>query len=168
MFSIIASLTVTLVLQIHLRTWSYYFYPIRNIQTLESAAKLIPSTAQMFTHGVGSPWVTYNKICYIPERFQPEIINKLGPEYILINLRTVFWEQLSEGEIELLKMNLRKLNSNKSYHVIFYENDIVVLKKSASNDLGSVQLSWSDNLKDFEGINQVRMKPEFIRLLRVW
>jgi uncharacterized membrane protein len=168
LFSLISSLTVTLVLQIYFRTWSYYFFPIPNVESLKSAAKLIPPKAQLITHGVGSPWVGYNKKAYILERFQPEKIKNVNPEYILINLKTVFWEEQSEVEIEILGTNLRKLNSNIKYNVLFYENDIVVLKRKKSLTLESNQVRWSKDLAAFDKMNQIRMKPQFIRTLRSW
>ena len=168
LFSLISSLTVTLVLQIYFRTWSYYFFPIPNVESLKSAAKLIPPKAQMITHGIGSPWVGYNKKAYIPAHFEPEKIKNVNPEYILINLKTVFWEEQSESEIESLKANLRKLNSNITYNVLFYENDIIVLKRKKTLTLESNQVRWSKDLAGFDKINQIRMKPQFIRTLRSW
>ena len=99
---------------------------------------------------------------------KPEKIKNVNPEYILINLKTVFWEEQSESEIESLKANLRKLNSNITYNVLFYENDIIVLKRKKSLTLESNQVRWSKDLAGFDKINQIRMKPQFIRTLRSW
>lgn len=166
LFSILASVVVIVVLQMNVRVWSYYFSPIENLRTLESVEeKFIPRGSYMLTGGVGSPWTCYQNNCFISV-FSPEEIEKKGYDYILINLKTVFWETLSCSD-QTMSINLKKLNENRRYRVLYYSDDIVLLKKNQSGD-DSGQQDWSDHLDEYRKINHDCMKSGLMRRLRLF
>lgn len=168
LFSAIVSIFVIVVLQVNIRNWSYYLYPIENIGTINSIEeKLIPPKAYMLTSGIGSPWVCYNKDCYYESSgFSPAGIDRMQYDYVLINLKTIFWEIINCDDTESMKFNLIKLNSNNKYQVSYYGNDVVLLKKKNSYDVDSVQPDWSEHLEDYEKINHDCMKSKLMRTLR--
>ena len=157
-----------MVLQIYIRNWSYYLYSPKNIENVEIAVKQIPHNASLLTHGVGSPWVCYNKKCKLSSFFSPNEIELFKPDYIIINLRTVFWEILKcDEETEIMKENLKILNLNNNYQVKYYENDVVLLNRCDSNE-NLPKINWSDRITKFEKISQDCMKPAILRPLRFY
>lgn len=167
LLSMMVSILVLIVLQINIRNWSYYLYPIENMDTVRLVEeKLVPPKAYVLTNGVGSPWTCYNKKCYVSPDFSPDEIERMKYDYILINLKTIFWEVLSCDD-RSMAINLKKLNKNVKYQVLFYRNDIILLKMKDSDNLDSVQPDWTDNLEKYEEINHDCMKSNVMRTLRL-
>lgn len=167
LFSTLASIAVIVVLQLNIRVWSYYVTPTENLHTLESVRKeFIPLGSYILTGGVGSPWTCYKNNCFVSPDFSPEEIERRGYDYILINLKTIFWETLSCGD-QTLVINLKKLNENGKYRVLYYSDNIVLLTKNDSN-ASSVQPDWSDHLGEYRQINHDCMKSDLIKKLRLF
>ena len=155
-----------MVLQINIRGWSYYLSPLENYSTLKLIEEeFIPPKSYLLTGGQSSPWTCYNNNCFVSGNFQPDEIEKMGYDYILINLNTVFWETLSCSD-ETIAINLKKLNVNKKYEVLYHANDIVLLKKSHLDDY-TQQPDWSVHLEKYQHINHDCMKSNLMRNLRL-
>ncbi len=166
LFSMLASIAVIVILQMNIRVWSYYFSPIENFHVLESVKeKFIPHGSSMLTGGLSIPWTCRNYNCGMPD-FSPVAIEKRKYDYILINLKTVFWEALSCSD-ESMAINLKKLNGNRKYQVLFYADDIVLLKKNRSVEFPG-QPDWSGYLDEFRKINHDCMKSPLMRRLRLF
>ncbi len=167
LFSTLASLTVIVVLQMNLRVWSYYLSPANNFSTLETVKETyIPPGSSLLTGGIGSPWLCYGMKCFVAGAFEPDEIEKVEHDYILINLSTVFWETLSCKD-ETIAINLRKLNGSQEYELRYSSNDIVLLKKIRFEGRGK-QGDWSGNLENYQQINHDCMKSNLMRNLRLY
>lgn len=166
LYSISASGFLVLVLQINIRVWSYYFSPIENLRALESAEReYIPPGSYLFTAGVGSPWTCYKNHCAISAELSPAELETKRHDFVLINLRTIFWEGLSCSD-QSLAINLRELNRNQNYRVLTYTDDIVLLVKNRSGD-DSRQPDWSARIGKYQKINHDCMKWDLMRKVRL-
>jgi len=167
LFSIVLSIIVIVVLQINIRVWSFYLSPVENYHTLISVKKeFIPPKSYMITGGLSSPWTCYKNNCVLPLDWSPHEIEKKNPDYILINLRTIFWEILSCTD-ETLAINLMKLNKNEKYRVLYYSNDIVLLKRNPQA-VDFKQPDWSGRLEKYQKINHDCMKSDLMKRLRLF
>ncbi len=165
--SVVASIAVIVVLQMNIRVWSYYLFPIENFSTLKSVEEeFIPPKSSMLTGGVSSPWICYRSNCFVTGDFQPGEIEKMEYDYILVNLNTVFWEVLNCSD-ETIAINLKKLNGNNKYQTLYYADDIVLLKKSHA-DAYIKQPDWSGHLEKYQQINHDCMKSDLMRKIRLF
>ena len=165
LWSLVASVAIIVVLQINIRVWSYYLSPVENYSTLRSVKEeFIPLGSRMLTGGVSSPWTCNGNDCFVSGNFEPDEIEKIKYDYILINLKTVFWESLSCSD-ETLANNLKKLNENHKYQVLYYANGIVLLE---NNDSGAYleQPEWAGNFDKYQQNNHDCMKSDLFRKLR--
>ncbi|SNX29598.1 Uncharacterized membrane protein [Polynucleobacter meluiroseus] len=163
--AIILSISIVIIFQLNMRSWSYYFTPIKNIDTLESiSANLIPKDASVLTGGIASPWVCYNRNCFVSADFQPKEIELIKYKYILINLSTVFWEVQSCNDYTLLS-NLKALNQNSNYEVKYNNNDIILLMRTTPG-ISSFQPKWSENLENYQYVSQGCVKNNIMNIFK--
>ena len=162
----VISLLVVVLLQIELRGWSYYFYPTDNMEKLLSVRERhIPENSSVLTGGVGSPWVCYGNKCPIGVDFSNIEIEKAKYEYIIINLKTIFWENLSCND-KGMENNLNALFNNSNYKLLAYDEDIVLLQRSSESNALS-EFNWTTDFERFIGMNHDCIKPNFMRELRL-
>ena len=168
LFSILLSIIVIVVLQINVRVWSYYLSPVENYHCLTLVEKeFIPPESYMMTGGLSSPWTCYKNKCALPLDWSQHEIEKKNPDYILINLKTIFWELLSCSDGETLAINLKELNKNDKYGLLYYSNDIVLLKRN-HQAADSSQPDWSGHLEKYQKINHDCMKSDLMKKLRLY
>ena len=164
--SIFVSVSVIVVLQLNIRVWSYYFTPVENYAVLKSVEKrFIPPNSTILTGGLSSPWICYQNRCPIGSGFFPDEIGKVKYDYILINLNSIFWESLNCTD-DTMALNLKKLNSNLHYRSLFYDNDIILLKKVHIAD-NILQPDWSGDFAKYQKINHDCLKSDLMRGLRL-
>ena len=167
LFSSAASLFIVILVQLNMRAWHFYLTPTGNFDTLHKVTReFLPDNVSVLTGGVGSPWACYKRNCFVLDDFAPDEIEKNKYEYIIVNLRTIFWETLSCSD-RLLSKNLKQLNQSKMYQAIHYADDIVLLKRY---DIEATikQPPWSERIDDYVEINHDCYKSELMRAARLF
>jgi hypothetical protein len=164
--TLIVSILITLLLQVWLRQWSFYFWPASNSKTvLNIKDRYIPNNSSLLTGGIGSPWVCHNNVCPVGASFSEMEIGIAKYEFILINLNTIFWEELSCNSDDM-RVHLDALHKNPDYNVLAFEDNVVLLRR-----LRHPGVSSSDNwTKDFDALDKLNhdcAKPIWARSLRV-
>jgi len=163
--SVALSLSI-IVSHIVFRSWTYYLYPIDNFSSMQMALLEVPVEKSLLTHGVASPWVGFGRRFQLSANFDPSEIERKRYDYILINKRTVFWEVLSDDANILLKENLMSLNKNERYETVFDSEDVILLERIMGHTKNGKQTNWVYDLEEFQNINQVSMKLDWIKILR--
>ena len=164
--TLIASILITLLLQPWIRQWSFYFWPASNSQSVISIKeRYIPNNSLLLTGGVGSPWVCYDNRCPVGAGFSKEEIDKAKYDFILINLKTIFWEELT-CNIGDMRGHLDALNKNSGYKLVVYENDVVLLER-VDQLVVSSNYNWTENFDTLIKINHDCAKPTWARTLRL-
>ena len=164
--TLIASLLLTLLLQLWLRQWSFYLWPASNSQTVLAVKdRYIPINSSLLTGGVGNPWVCYKNRCPVGASFSKEEIDIAKYDFILINLNTIFWEELScnLGDLRLL---LEDLYKNADYNVVVYEDNVVLLERVGKLGVLS-NYNWTQDFDELKKLNHDCAKSTWIRSIRL-
>ena len=97
--------------------------------------------------------------------FSKEEIDKAKYDFILINLNTIFWEELT-CNIGDMRGHLDALNKNSGYKLVVYENNVVLLER-VDQLVVSSNYNWTENFDALIKINHDCAKPTWARTLRL-
>lgn len=157
---------IIILLHLLLRNWSFYFSPISNFDSLQSAIAAIEKDETILTHGVGSPWIGHGRSFQISDDFSDEDLSGDAIKYILINKKVIFWEVLNDDQFDRLRDNLKAINHSNKFNEVFNLNDIILLEKIENNNKFGIQADWSSDLELYYEINQVKGKSSFVNQFR--